>query len=392
MKEQKISVYRVLPMLGMIVSILAATGVLCLLNKNEIDEIICIAFLIIGFLPIGIFELAYERNRGLIGNNEQTTYGRLAIGVFISSVVLVAISFMPEYFRPVILIPLIVAAFSNESIAIITALLFNCILTMTTSGSFLEVLSYTILVIIGALFSKALKENEYRIYIAGIFVCSGILFPNIFYYLANEEIVLSNLLFGIVNGIIIVIYTVFIFPKNVQETEEEVLHRYERFLEEDYVQVRVVRNYSWIEYCHAKKVSDIAYKYAKRLGFKAELAGVAGFYYRIGRWEGEPVVENAIKKAHELCFPQELIDIISEYNGEQKLPSTPESALVHIIDALIIKLELLETEVGTSQWNREVLIHQTLNEFSTAGLYDNSGLSINAFIKIREWLAKEESL
>lgn len=392
MKEEKISVYRVLPVFGMFISMLAACGALCLLNKNEIDEIICVAFVIIGFVPIGVFELAYERNRGMIGNNAQTTYGRMALGFFICSVVVVAISFMPEFFRPVILLPLIMAAFSNESMAMITALLFNCILTMTTGGSFFEVLSYTILVMIGALFSKALKENDYRIYVAGIYVCSGIVFPNIFYYLANEEIVISNLIYAFINGIIVLIYAVFLFPKNVQETEDEVLHRYERFLEDDYVQVRSVRNYSWIEYCHAKKVSDIACKYAMRLGFKAELAKAAGFYYRIGRWEGEPVVENAIKKAHELCFPQELVDILSEYNGEQKFPSTPESALVHIIDALIIKLELLETEVGTSQWNREVLIHQTLNEFSTAGLYDNSGLSINAFIKIREWLAKEELL
>ena len=81
-----------------------------------------------------------------------------------------------------------------------------------------------------------------------------------------------------------------------------------------------------------------------------------------------------------------------EYNATDDLPSTPESALVHIIDGLLIKMELLDSEVGTSQWNREVLIHQTLNEFSSAGYYDKSGLSINAFLQIRGWLAKEALL
>ena len=108
--------------------------------------------------------------------------------------------------------------------------------------------------------------------------------------------------------------------------------------------------------------------------------------------EGGNVVKNGVEKAKALCFPDDLIQILSEYNGEENMPSTPESALIHIIDGLLIKLELLDKEVGTSQWNREVLIYQTLNEFSTAGLYDHSGLSINAFIKIREWLAKEELL
>ena len=55
-------------------------------------------------------------------------------------------------------------------------------------------------------------------------------------------------------------------------------------------------------------------------------------------------------------------------------------------------MELADAEGGTSQFEREVLIHQTLNEFSSAGLYDKSGLSINAYIKIREWLVKEALL
>lgn len=392
MKEEKISIYRVLSIIGMIISVITASGILCILNKREIDEMFCVLFVIVGFVPIGVFELAYERHRGFIANNAKTTYGRLALGFFICSVLVIVISFLPEFFRPIILLPLIMAAFANDSIAIITALLFNCILTMSTGSSFYELLAYTILVVVAGVFSKALKEQEYRIYVAGIFICSGILFPNVFYYLANEEIILSNFGFSALNGTLAALYSLFLYPKTLTKTEEEVFHRYERFLEDDYIQVRAVRDYSWSEYSHARKVSDIAFKYATRLELRAELAAVAGFYYRMGRWEGEPVVENAIKRANELCFPEDLIEIISEYNGEQKLPSSPESALVHIIDGLLIKLELLEKEVGTSQWNREVLIHQTLNEFSTAGLYDRSGLSINAFIKIREWLTKEELL
>ena len=93
-----------------------------------------------------------------------------------------------------------------------------------------------------------------------------------------------------------------------------------------------------------------------------------------------------------LCFPQKLITILSEYYGEKKLPSTPESALIHMIDALVIKLEALEQDVGKSQWNRDILIYQTLNEFSSTGMYDESGMSMNQFLKVREFLAKEEML
>jgi len=103
-------------------------------------------------------------------------------------------------------------------------------------------------------------------------------------------------------------------------------------------------------------------------------------------------VQNGVDKAVGLSFPTELINILSEYYGLEKLPSTPESALVHMVDALVIKLEALGQEIQKSQWNSDILIYQTLNEFSASGMYDQSGMSMNQFLKVREFLAKEDIL
>ena len=392
MKEEKISIHRVLPIVGMIISAILASGVLCYLNKLEIDQIVCVGFLVLAFVPIIVFELTYERRRTMIGDNNQTTYKRAMTGFFICSLIMLGISFMPEYFRPVIILPLIMTAFSNDTLGMITGLFFNVLLAFTTGGSFYELLAYTVLVLVGGMLSKVLKHMEYRLYIGMIFLFSCVLFPNIFYYFANEEIVFSNLIIGMVNGFVVAVYAIALFPNVREKTYREKHYYYGDILTDDYIQVREVRNYSMSEYNHARKVSDIAYKYALRLDLDADLAAAAGFYYRLGRWEGDPPIENGVRKAQELCFPDALIQILREYNATDDLPSTPESALVHIIDGLLIKMELLDGEVGTSQWNREVLIHQTLNEFSSAGYYDKSGLSINAFLQIRGWLAKEALL
>ena len=392
MKEEKISIHRVLPIIGMIISAIIASGVLCYLNKLEIDQIVCVGFLVLAFVPIIVFELTYERRRTMIGDNNQTTYKRAMTGFFICSLIMLGISFMPEYFRPVIILPLIMTAFSNDTLGMITGLFFNVLLAFTTGGSFYELLAYTVLVLVGGMLSKVLKHMEYRLYIGMIFLFSCVLFPNIFYYFANEEIVFSNLIIGMVNGFVVAVYAIALFPNVREKTYREKHYYYGDILTDDYIQVREVRNYSMSEYNHARKVSDIAYKYALRLDLDADLAAAAGFYYRLGRWEGDPPIENGVRKAQELCFPDALIQILREYNATDDLPSTPESALVHIIDGLLIKMELLDGEVGTSQWNREVLIHQTLNEFSSAGYYDKSGLSINAFLQIRGWLAKEALL
>lgn len=390
MKEEKISIYRIMPVLGIIFSTFAAAGILCLVNKLEFDQIMCIMFVALGFIPILIFELVYERTRGMIADNVQTTYARVAKGFLISCGIMLVISFFPEYFRPVLIIPLIMAAYSNDTFALVTGMFFNILLAMTTGGSFNELLAYTFMVIIGGMFSKVLTKKEYRLYLGLIFLFVSVLFPNIFYYFANETIVLSNLLICLFNGFVIAIFVIAFYPTVKEHTKKEIIYNYEKILSEDYVQIRELAMYSPSEYRHARIVSHFAEKYAANLGLNAGLAAAAGFYYRLGRWEGEPVVENGVKKATELCFPTELIQILWEYNGVFEQPSTPESALVHIIDALLIKLELLEHEVGTSKWNREVLIYQTLNEFSSSGMYDKSGLSINHFIKIREWLAKED--
>ena len=392
MKEEKISIHRVMPILGMVVSAGIAAGVLCYLNQLEMDQIICVAFLVISFLPIIIFELTFERRRELLGNNNQTTFRRAMNGFFICSILTLGISFLPEYFRPVIILPVIMSAFSNDILGLITGLFFNVLLAFTTGGSFNELLAYTMLVLVGGMLSKMLKHVEYRLYIGIIYLFSSVLFPNIFYYFANESISFNNLILGLINGFGVAVYVIAFYPNIREKTFREKHYYYGDILADEFVQVREIRNASSTEYYHARKVSEIAYKYALQLDLDADLAAAAGFYYNLGKWEGKPPIEKGVRKANQLCFPEELIQILREYNGTDDLPSSQESALVHIIDSVLSKLEMHDEEVGTSKWNRELLIHQTLNEFSSAGLYDKSGLSINTYIKIRDWLVKEELL
>ena len=390
--QEKINTYRVLSCMAILFSAIIASGILCLINDFRFDEVFCVIAVILGVMPVIFFEMAYERRRNMISNNIQTSYQRIAEGFFLCCIIMLAISFMPEFFRPVMLFPMIMVAFSNETIGIVTGLFLNVLLAMTTGGSFHELLAYILLSTIGGTLAKALRQQEYRVMIGLLFLCLNVLFPSIFCYWTNEGITPVQLGYAVLNGILTAIYAIFVYPKNKERTEQEITYSYVNILADDYSHVREIKNYSMTEYLHARKVSDLAYKYARMLGLKADLAAAAGFYYRLGRMEGEPFVENGVKKADELCFPEELIQILKEYNGEKSLPSTPESALVHIIDGVLIKVELLEQQVKSSRWNREILVHQTLNEFSSSGLYDKSGLSINAFIKIRELLAREELL
>ena len=141
---------------------------------------------------------------------------------------------------------------------------------------------------------------------------------------------------------------------------------------------------------HALKVAMIAGKCAAEICANEMEATAAGFCYRLGILEGEPFVEIGVRLAQENCFPDAVVQILSEYNGEQRLPSSKESAIVHMVDACVKKIELLSSQKLSSSWNQDMVIYQTLNELSASGIYDESGLSMNQFLKVRELLVREE--
>jgi hypothetical protein len=161
-------------------------------------------------------------------------------------------------------------------------------------------------------------------------------------------------------------------------------------MDEHYHLQREIKRYSTVDYNHAVRTSQVAMHLAAKIGADEQLARAGGFYYRVGKLEGEPFVENGVRVARNNCFSERLVAILEEYNGEKRLPSTIESAIVQIADMIVTKFELLDRDTFSTTWNRDIVIYQSMNEKSSEGLYDNSGLSMNQFLAIRETLVKEE--
>ncbi len=60
-----------------------------------------------------------------------------------------------------------------------------------------------------------------------------------------------------------------------------------------------------------------------------------------------------------------------------------------MVDACLKKIEMLNEHNLSTSWNQDMVIYQTLNELSATGMYDESGLSMNQFLKVRELLVRE---
>ena len=148
-----------------------------------------------------------------------------------------------------------------------------------------------------------------------------------------------------------------------------------------------------MEYDHARRVSRLARTCTSAIKGNALAAACGGMYYRLGKIEGRPEIQNAVKLANNHCFPKDVISIMTEYGGIVRKPQTPESAIVHMCDVLVTKMEALSSkESMQSNWNQDMVIYQTLNDYSQRGFYDESGLSMNQFLIVREKMIREESI
>ena len=390
MRKDKVHVYRLIPILVIIGATAALTAVLFFQNELYWDELFCIIFLNLLFLMILIFNLEYERKSKKIAENVSTTFSRIAAGYVICCILVAFFYVLPVCFRPFLLLPLIMCAFSNESISLCVSLYFVLLFEIAGQDNYYELICYCILILLGVILAKVLSDKRLFVLTNVVLFCSNIIVTNVFYYLTNGRITIFSVVYSMLCSLLAILFCIFLYRTIKKDTEEELKNNLIDILSEDYLQVKELKKYMPADYEHARRVSDIAVRCAKQLGLQEELCSAGGFYYRIGKWQGEPHVQNGVIKAAQLCFPVELVQIILEYYGEEALPSTPESSLIHMIDALDIKFHAILDDVGKSSWNQEMIIYQTLNEFSNTGMYDQSGMSMNQFLKIREFLAKEK--
>lgn len=389
MKNDLFSKYRLGAMAIMVLATFLSTALVCLIQQFYSDEWFCVMFIDLVYLMVFFFEIEYERVHGKLLGNTQTSFRALASAQAVCCGLTVVLTLLPPFFQPVFLIPIVMSACSNDIIALSTGLYSCMIICLVQEGSYYELLGYLLMVLISTVLCKTLHEKRYRFYISFLFFCIPFLITCIFYYWTYGSITYIIYLYGFFTGVLTGCFVYTLYDRVRVAVAEQPRRQMENIIAPGYTRVLELKAYSMSEYHHAKLVSDLCSQCAELINLDHQLCAAAGFYYRMGKWVGEPHVENGVIRARQLCFPEELQQILAEYNGEQELPSTKESALVHMVDALVIRMEVMQDEISNSKWNRDMMIYQTLNDLTTSGIYDESGLSINEYLKVRDFLTKE---
>ena len=387
--KERASIFRILSLVGIGISAMVLSVLLCLIKKLYIDESICIVLFCVFFLAVFILELELQRKRAAIGKNTETSFSKIAIMFAICCLLELLMNWLPEFYKPVMLIALFMYAVSNELIAYTAVTYFISLYALLFSPGTTELIVLFAMSILAIAVGSALTKPTYRFLSGVLLFLFNLILPVFASYWTYHKISMIQYVYGAVEGLFTAVVVIWFFLRLKEDTANQITINYIDMIQDTYPLVAEVKAFSEIEYQHARKVSDLCYRAAQKLEYDENLCAAAGFYYRLGRWEGEPYIENGIKQAQKYCFPQKLIRILGEYYGEVRKPSTRESALVHIVDAIVKKIEVLNEDVTLSDWNRDILIYQSLDDFSSSGLYDESGMSINQFLRLREYLVKE---
>ena len=162
---------------------------------------------------------------------------------------------------------------------------------------------------------------------------AGMLLPVLFYYLTYREISVRIMVSAVADGVV-----VFCFASVLPEVSGC------KKCEVDEVMVDITdepirwrgnwRVFSRADYSHARRVMLVAARCAAVVGAdeRVQRRGDVLPYRRTG---GRTACKNGVKWHRGACFPEKVIRIIGEYNGEEALPSTIESAIVHMVDGLL---------------------------------------------------------
>lgn len=389
---EHVSRKRVNKMIAIFLVMTAYSLLLGFLKGMLLDQLLCIVMLDLVFFAMLTFLLENQRLAGRLCGNRTTDYNRILLGVILASLLGAICGFVPEFTRPVLAIAIVMTGFSSEWLGLCFSVYYSVILAVTCGMSVNEMLCYLVLSLSCSMLFAAWENSRLKKSFILIICCLQTIVPTIFYYLEYRMYEISILLISLAMGVVLTIALQFIYEHVRYYREHEIDNILQDMLDEEYAAAKELRRYSTKEYEHAKLVSKVAGEAAKIAGADEVLCAVAGLYYRIGIVKGEQIAENGELLAAEKCFPEKVYQIIKEYYGILELPSTPESAIVQMIDGVLCRIEEMRANDEMNDWNKDMAIYHILTEYSSNGMYNVSGLSMHKFLEIREYLVKEEPL
>lgn len=363
------------------------------LHHLLIDQIMIIGLLNLLFLT-GLFMLVkLERQMNINKFNFTRGYGRFVVMFSLGCLLLLGNYFLPNITEPLLGITILIALSTSPTVGMVSGIYFVMIQTLSLNHTTTSTVELMFFVICGTILSLVLQKKRNFLNVdlmIFLFCLSGeILFHYFSTFQADLQMVFRGMIVGVINILILTIC----YPFITKSDEFYYEHTLDYLVDSRFPLIQDLKSCSEPLFIRGLQVSKAASACAKKLHLNDKLAFAGGLYYRLGLFEeihGRFPGEILGSKNQ---FPADLLQLISEYKGEQNPISTPESALVDIIDSVFDDVMNPENirlnNQSSSSFNQEFVIYKVLNDRSASGAYDQSGFTMNMYITVRDYLISE---
>lgn len=390
MQVESFSKKRLIKLIGVALASVILPGLCLFLRGDNWLDIAVKAGIGVLFAVVLILYIEYERLDGHLINGRSDSLNQFILTILAEIVIISGLMFAPNFCGCYMLIPVIARASGKGKVTVIVAI-YSMFMLALSAKSLYQLIAMVAVVIAGIILCD-FNDKKNRIVVGTIAIAFSFAINSSLYFL--QAYTIDTFWFSIILGVSIAngLFVSLLTPiadgieKKREYTSIDTLMSDSYHLKNEFAQ------YYQTDYEHAINTSKLAKDAALAIGADDKLAEAGAFYYRIGITLGDDYVTNALKIAEENCFPEKLINILHEYNGTICKPSSVESAIVQICDCIMTKHDVLGGETFTSNWNRDVIVIQTMNEKSQEGLYDESGLSMNMYLKVRDSITSQEIL
>ena len=365
----------------------------CFLKNILLDRLLVLLLLHTLMIILLVVSLFVEKIQGLNIYNKNRRFGRFILIFLLAMILLSLANWVPNYWEPILALTILMILGSTPTIGMSAALYLVMVQAILYDYSLMAMCKLLFCVICGgalALFAKKQANLMPVAILAFLFhPCIGFIFEYLKHYQANFSLFLSGLIYGFVNVILLILP----YPWINKSDQDYYATTLEFMVDPRFHLLTDMKTCSDDLFLHGLKVSKAAGNCASKLGLDEKLVRAGGLFYRLGFFEEEN--SNGDFPGYLLGtqhhFPEEVLNIIQEYKGVHKTISTPEAALIDIVDEVFEQFRMNEEvqDVNSAGFNQEFLIYKIMNDCSSSGRYDHSGFSMNMYLKVRDYLVRE---
>ncbi len=355
--------------------------------------VLCEALVILPLCLTFALFMINERRSGRLWYDDTEYEPFTVMYVIAEGLLFILTFFLPDYLSPVMIVALLLSSFRNRLLSMTGSFIIISSFAFGLGSDMHTVCILYCEAVIAVMLSSVITEasGADRAFLSVMTASVQFIMPLSGRYFNKLSLERTDLIYAAIEATATAIYGVLVMPAVTGWVGRERRYSYQTIIDNDYPLIEDIKLFSADEYERARKLSVLSLKAAQEIGADPYLAAAGGLYYRVGLIRGDKEIDCAMEIAAENGFPEKLTAILYEYQGLIRRPTTRESAIVHMCDSVIRRLDAISRKGDQmeSGWNKQMLIYQAFNDLSLSGIYDDSGISINQFLRIRDRLVKE---